>query len=195
MLDSMIRNPRPTRAEVSDIANAVFELASCVMLSGETASGKYPTESLRVMVDTLDAAEGAMDYWRRFTSLAPQPDGTISGAIGHSCCVTAMDLGARAILASTTSGYTAKVISRYKPGCDIVALTTSDAVRRQLSLYWGVRSYLTEPVDSTDKLFEMCARRAAGAGAVQVGDTAIITAGVPVGISGTTNLMKAEVIG
>ena len=118
MLDSMIRNPRPTRAEVSDVANAVFDGTSCVMLSGETASGKYPIEALSTMVNTVTAAEEAIDYWGRFRerSLLPVVSG-ISDAITHSCCLTAMDLNASAILAATRSGYTAKVISRFRPAC------------------------------------------------------------------------------
>lgn len=194
MLDSMIRNPRPTRAEMSDVANAVFEYASCVMLSGETASGKYPAESLKAMEDTIEAAEASMNYWQRFSNAITLPDGTISGAISHSCCLTAMDLGAKAILAATSSGHTARVISRYKPGCGIIALTTSDRVSRQLSLFWGVVPYLTDLADSTDQLFDMCIKRAVRAGAVKQGDTVIITAGVPVNQSGTTNLIKAQIV-
>lgn len=194
MLDSMIRNPRPTRAEVSDIANAVFEFAGCVMLSGETASGKYPAASLRVMVETLNAAENSMEYWRHFLSKRSESDGTISGAISRSCCLTAMDLGARAILAATTSGHTAKMIARYKPGCRIIALTTSERVRRQLSLYWGVRADLIPHAGSTDELIDMCVARGKSTGYIEPGDAVIITAGVPVGVCGTTNLIKAQIV-
>lgn len=191
LLDSMIRNPRPTRAEISDVANAVFESASCVMLSGETASGKYPVESLRAMSDTLLSAERVMQYGKKTRFV---PSGVISDAISHSCCLTATDLGAQAILAATASGHTAKVISRYKPGCEIIALTTTERVRRQLSLFWGVRSYLTPPATSTDELFDMCLETAVKHGDVKSGDIVIITAGVPVGRSGTTNLIKAQVV-
>ena len=139
MLDSMIRNPRPTRAEVSDVANAVFDGTSCVMLSGETASGKYPIEALKTMVDTAVAAEGAIDYWGRFRESALLPGvSSISDAITHSCCLTAMDLGASAILAATKTGYTAKVISRFRPGCPIIAVCQSEKTRRQLAISWGV---------------------------------------------------------
>ena len=196
MLDSMIRNPRPTRAEVSDVANAVFDGTSCVMLSGETASGKYPIEALKTMVDTAVAAEGAIDYWGRFRESALLPGvSSISDAITHSCCLTAMDLGASAILAATKSGYTAKVISRFRPACPIVALCQSEQTRRQLAISWGVHPYLTGEVDSTDRLFSMAVDVARREGAVACGDTVVITAGVPIGISGTTNLIKAQVVG
>ena len=195
MLDSMIRNPRPTRAEVSDVANAVFDGTSCVMLSGETASGKYPIEALKTMVDTAVAAEGAIDYWGRFRENALLPGvSSISDAITHTCCLTAMDLGASAILAATKSGYTAKVISRFRPACPIIAVCQSEKTRRQLAISWGVHPFLTGEVDSTDRLFSMTVDVARKEGAVQPGETVVITAGVPIGKSGTTNLIKAQVV-
>ncbi len=182
MLDSMIRNPRPTRAEVSDVANAVFDGTSCVMLSGETASGKYPIEALSTMVNTVTAAEEAIDYWGRFRerSLLPVVSG-ISDAITHSCCLTAMDLNASAILAATRSGYTAKVISRFRPACPIVALCQNESTRRQLAISWGVHPYLSGEVDSTDRMFSLAVDVARKENAVQIGDTVVITAGVPLG--------------
>ena len=193
MLDSMIRNPRPTRAEVSDVANAVFDGTSCVMLSGETASGKYPIEALKTMADV--AAEGAIDYWGRFRENALLPGvSSISDAITHSCCLTAMDLGASAILAATKSGYTAKVISRFRPGCPIIAVCQSEKTRRQMAISWGVHPYLSGEVDSTDRLFSMAVDVARKEGAVQPGETVVITAGIPIGKSGTTNLIKAQVV-
>ena len=195
MLDSMIRNPRPTRAEVSDVANAVFDGTSCVMLSGETASGKYPIEAVEAMVSTVKAAESAINYWGRFREHSLQPGvSTINDAITHTCCMTAMDLSATAILAPTESGYTAKVISRFRPACPIVAVCQSEKVRRQLAISWGVHSYLTGFVDSTDRLFSMSVEVARKEGAVKCGDTVVITAGVPIGKSGTTNLIKAQVV-
>ena len=195
MLDSMIRNPRPTRAEVSDVANAVFDGTSCVMLSGETASGKYPIEALETMVDTVTAAEHAIDYWGRFRESALLPGvSSISDAITHSCCLTAMDLGASAILAATKTGYTAKVISRFRPGCPIIAVCQSEKTRRQLAISWGVHPLLTGEVDSTDRLFSMTVDVARKEGVVQPGETVVITAGVPIGKSGTTNLIKAQVV-
>lgn len=195
MLDSMIRNPRPTRAEVSDVANAVFDGTSCVMLSGETASGKYPVEALETMTSVVTAAEGAIDYWGRFRERNLLPDvNTINDAITHSCCLTAMDLNATAILAATKSGHTAKVISRFRPECPIIALCQSEKVRRQLAISWGVHAYLSGDVDSTDRLFSLAVEVARKEGAVQVGDTVVITAGVPIGKSGSTNLIKAQVV-
>ncbi len=195
MLDSMIRNPRPTRAEVSDVANAVFDGTSCVMLSGETASGKYPIEALKTMADVAEAAEGAIDYWGRFRENALLPGvSSISDAITHSCCLTAMDLGASAILAATKSGYTAKVISRFRPGCPIIAVCQSEKTRRQMAISWGVHPYLSGEVDSTDRLFSMAVDVARKEGAVQPGETVVITAGIPIGKSGTTNLIKAQVV-
>lgn len=194
MLDSMIRNPRPTRAEVSDVANAVFDGTSCVMLSGETASGKYPVEALETMVDIAMAAEGAIDYWKRFRNTPFDHTTSITDAISHTSCLTAMDLEASAIITPTQSGYTARMISRFRPGCVVAALTTEERVRRQLAISWGVMPYLTGNVDSTDRLFSMCVDSARKEGVVEPGDTVVITAGVPIGKSGSTNLIKAQVV-
>ena len=194
MLDSMIRNPRPTRAEVSDVANAVFDGTSCVMLSGETASGKYPVEALETMVDIALAAEGAIDYWKRFRNTPFDHTTSITDAISHTSCLTAMDLEASAIITPTQSGYTARMISRFRPGCVVAALTTEERVRRQLAISWGVMPYLTGNVDSTDRLFSLCVDSARKEGVVEPGDTVVITAGVPIGKSGSTNLIKAQVV-
>jgi len=195
MLDSMMRNPRATRAEISDVANAVFDGASCVMLSGETASGKYPMEALQTIVKTVTAAEEATNYWGRFRKTAYKTSGSINDAISHSCCLTAMDLSASAILTATSSGRTARMISRYRPACPIVALTTSEAARRKLAISWGVYPFLSESVDSTDRLFLLCVECARANGMVQPGQTVVITAGVPIGKSGSTNLIKAQTVG
>jgi pyruvate kinase len=194
MLDSMMRNPRPTRAEVSDVANAVFDGASCVMLSGETASGKYPLEALHTMVEIAKEAEAATNYWGRFRENRIPPEPNINTAITHACCMTAMDLHAKAILTGSKSGHTARMISRFRPDCPIVALTLDEKVRRQLALVWGVHPFLTGSVDSTDRLFSMCAECAWKERLVEPGDTVVITAGVPIGKSGSTNLIKAHVI-
>ena len=194
MLDSMIRNPRPTRAEVSDVANAVFDGTSCVMLSGETASGRHPVEALQTMVSIVEAAEEGIDYWKRFRNGVFDHTSNISDAISHTSCLTAMDLGAAAILAATQSGYTARMISRFRPGCAVAALTTEERVRRQLAISWGVVPFLSGNVDSTDRLFSLCADTAKKEGLVQPGDTVVITAGVPLSSSGTTNLIKAQVV-
>ena len=194
MLDSMMRNPRATRAEVSDVANAVFDGASCLMLSGETASGKYPIEALQCMVQVATEAEENINYWGRFRSNRIPPEPTINTAITHSCCMTAMDLNAKAILAATQSGHTARMIARFRPACPIAAMTVTEKVRRQLALVWGVYPFLTGSVDSTDRLFSLCAECAWKERIVDDGDTVVITAGVPIGQSGSTNLIKAQVI-
>ena len=194
MLDSMIRNPRPTRAEVSDVANAVFDGTSCVMLSGETASGKYPLEAVATMVDTIKAAEQATDYWGRFRKVEFTPGRSINDAVTHSCCLTAMDLEADAILTPTQTGHTARMISRFRPACPIVAFTTTERARRQLAISWGVKPVLAGYVDSTDRLFSMCVQSALKEGLVESGQMVVITAGIPIGHSGSTNLIKAQVV-
>ena len=194
MLDSMMRNPRPTRAEVSDVANAVFDGTGCVMLSGETAGGKYPVESLTAMVGIVTEAEQSIDYWRRFQKQRITPASNINDAITHTCCLTAMDLNATAILAATSSGRTARMICRFRPACPVAALTMHEKVRRQLAICWGVIPLLTGEVNSTDRIFSLSAEVARKEGLVKNGDTVVITAGVHLGKSGSTNLIKAQVI-
>ena len=194
MLDSMMRNPRPTRAEVSDVANAVFDGTGCVMLSGETAGGKYPVESLTAMVGIVTEAEQSIDYWRQFQKQRIIPASNINDAITHTCCLTAMDLNAKAILAATSSGRTARMICRFRPACPVAALTMHEKVRRQLAICWGVIPFLTGEVNSTDRIFSLSAEVARKEGLVRNGDTVVITAGVPLGKSGSTNLLKAQVI-
>jgi len=194
MLDSMMRNPRPTRAEVSDVANAVFDGTSCVMLSGETAGGKYPIEALTAMAGIVEEAESSISYWRQFQKQRVLPASNINDAITHTCCLTAKDLDAKAILAATNSGRTARMICRFRPACPVAALTMNEKVRRQLSICWGVIPFLTGEVNSTDRIFSLSAEVALKEGLVENGDTVVITAGVPLGKSGSTNLIKAQVI-
>ncbi|MBD5162592.1 MAG: pyruvate kinase [Oscillibacter sp.] len=194
MLDSMMRNPRPTRAEVSDVANAVFDGTSCVMLSGETASGKYPVEALAAMVGIVTEAENAIDFWKQFNQDQHAGNGNINDAITHTCCLTAKDLDAKAILTATNSGHTARMIARFRPACPVAALTMYEKVRRQLAVYWGVIPFLAGEVNSTDRIFSLCAEVALKEGLVKDGDTVVITAGVPLGRTGSTNLLKAHVI-
>lgn len=194
MLDSMIRNPRPTRAEVSDVANAVFDYASCVMLSGETASGKYPSEALQTMARTVEEAESHIDYQKRFREEHFSVDGSVTNAISHAGCAAAFDLKANAILTVTHAGKTARMISRFKPSCPICAATVSEKVCRQLRLSWGVYPTITAPAANTDELFAAAVEACKRVGYLHDGDLAVITAGVPVGRSGTTNLLKVEVI-
>ncbi len=195
MLDSMIHNPRPTRAEVSDVANAVYDGTCCVMLSGETASGKYPFDSLKTMVDIVREAEEGMDYWKKFQKgLAASSNSGISDAVTRTCCLMAPDLGAAAILTATQSGYTARLISRFHPACPIIALSPQPEVCRQLSIVWGVQAFRSREFASTDEVFIRCGDTALEKGLVKRGDTVVITSGVPVGRTGTTNLIKAEVL-
>ena len=194
MLDSMIRNPRPTRAEVSDVANAVFDGTSCVMLSGETASGKYPIEALTAMAEIVTEAEGAAGYWRTFKEFDLVPAPSISDAITHTSVITAKDLNAAAILTATASGGTARLISRFRPACPVVALTMHEKVRRQLALCWGTIPVLTGEVTSTDRIMAMACEMAVKEGLVKKGDTVVITAGVPLGHASETNLLRAHVI-
>ena len=194
MLDSMMRNPRPTRAEVSDVANAVFDGTSCVMLSGETAGGKYPLEALTAMVSIVEEAEQSIHYWRQFEKRRVIPASNINDAITHTCCLTAKDLEAKAILAATNSGRTARMICRFRPACPVAALTMHEKVRRQLAICWGVIPFLTGEVTSTDRIFSLSAEVALKERLVQNGDTVVITAGVPMGKSGSTNLIKAAIV-
>ena len=194
MLDSMIRNPRPTRAEVSDVANAVFDGTSCVMLSGETANGHYPIEALNARVGIVEEAEQSIHYWRRFEKRIELSASNIDDAITHSCCLTARDLDAKAILVATSSGHTAQMICRFRPACPVAAMTMHEKVRRQQAISWGIIPFLTGEVTSTDRIFSMCAEVALKERLVQNGDTVVITAGVPLGRSGSTNLRKAQIV-
>ncbi len=194
MLDSMIRNPRPTRAEVSDVANAVFDGTSCVMLSGETASGKYPLLALRAMDSIVTEAEDAIDFWQKFRDDHLVPENNINDAITHSCCLTAKDLDARAIVTATNSGHTARMISRFRPACPVVAMTMFEKVRRQMAICWGVIPVLTGEVNSTDRIFSLSAETALKEGVADDGDVIVVTAGVPLGKAVATNLLKAHVI-
>ena len=194
MLDSMMRNPRPTRAEVSDVANAVYDGTGCVMLSGETAGGKYPVEALQAMVGIVTETENAIDYWKQFQKQRVLPASNINDAITHTCCLTAKDLNAKAILAATNSGRSARMICRFRPACPIAAITMHEKVRRQLNISWGVTPYLAGEVNSTDRIFSLSAEVALKEKLVENGDTVVITAGVPLGKIGSTNLIKAQVI-
>ncbi len=192
MLDSMIRNPRPTRAEVSDVANAIFEGADCVMLSGETASGSYPFAALKTMVDTIEHAEASMAPWERFRTLSADPHPPVDDAIAHACCTTAMDLSAAAIVTMTRSGHTARNISRYRPGCPILALTPSEQVRRQLALLRGVVPIRSKEADTTDELIALTV--SAALDYAEPGNAVVITAGIPLGRAAHTNLIHAAVL-
>lgn len=195
MLDSMQRNPRPTRAEASDVANAIIDGTDAIMLSGETASGEYPAESVSTMHNIALKTESAMDHKQILTNRSKVVDMTITDAISQSVTHTAMNLGVSAIITSTESGHTARMISKYRPKAPIVAVTVSERVNRQLSLVWGVQATIGSRANSTDEMLEIAIDRGLKSRLFQRGSRVIITAGVPVGESGTTNLMKVHVIG
>lgn len=195
MLDSMMRNPRPTRAEASDVANAIYDGTSAIMLSGETAAGKYPIESIEMMAKAAEKAENSLNYWKRFTSVNYDMMQSVTNAISHATCTTAMDLKAAAIITVTQTGHTARMISRFKPACPIVATTVSERVQRQLALSWGVIPYIVEEASSTDEMFDSGVEKALESGLVRNGDLVAITAGVPIGVSGTTNILKVHIVG
>ncbi len=195
MLDSMIRNPRPTRAEVSDVANAILDGTSAIMLSGETAAGKYPIESLVMMDNIARQTEKTIDFWERFNTAKYEMVTSVANAISHATCTTAMDLKAGAIVAVTISGRTARLISRFRPACPIIATTTCERSHRQLSMSWGVHPYLVDQVETTEDTFELGIEKAIESGAVSNGDIVVITGGSPIGVSGTTNILKVQTIG
>lgn len=195
MLDSMIKNPRPTRAETTDVANAIYDGTSAIMLSGESAVGKHPVEAVQTMTSIALTTEGDIDYKREFDNFYPESGGKdITSAISHATVTTAHDLNASAIITVTKSGTTARMISKFRPQTDIVGATINQKVWRQLSLSWGVKPVLCQLKDNTDELFDHAVDVTVKAGAAKKGDTVVITAGIPLGMSGTTNMLKVHKI-
>ena len=195
MLDSMMKNPRPTRAEATDVANAIYDGTSAIMLSGETAAGKYPVESLKTMIKIAERAEDDIDYVKRFFNRDSVLNPDITSAISHATCTTAIDLGAAAIVTVTKSGKTARMISKYRPKCPIIGCTPIEKVSRQLNLSWGVCPIVIPEEDNTDDLFEHSVEAAKREKYVRDGEVVVITAGVPLGVAGTTNLIKVHIVG
>ncbi|UOY94282.1 pyruvate kinase [Ectobacillus sp. JY-23] len=196
MLDSMQRNPRPTRAEASDVANAIFDGTDAIMLSGETAAGLYPVESVKMMATIASRVERSLQYQDIFRKRMKEAKASITDAISQSVAHAAMTLDVAAIVAPTESGYTAKMISKYRPKSPIVAVTSDERVCRKLALVWGVQAYLAnEKATSTDEMLDTAIHTGMEAGIIGFGDTVVITAGVPIGETGTTNLMKIHVVG
>lgn len=195
MLDSMMKNPRPTRAEATDVANAIYDGTSAIMLSGETAAGLYPIESVETMVRIAVRAEEDIDYRGRFFKREQSKREDVTNAISHATCTTAYDLNAAAVITVTKSGKTARMISKYRPEVPIIGGTTSPTVYRQMNLSWGVTPILMEDKESTDELFLHAVEVAQRENLVASGDLVVITAGVPLGISGTTNLLKVHIVG
>ncbi len=193
MLESMINNPRPTRAEITDVANAIYDGTSAIMLSGETAMGKHPVEAVKTMALIAKTTEDDIDYVEQFEMLSPRgAKRDITSAISHATVTTAHDLNASAIITVTKSGTTARQISKFRPECPIISATTSDKVRRQNNLSWGVIPVMCEEKSNTDELFQHAVDVAVKTGIIGRGDVVVITAGIPLGQSGTTNMLKVH---
>lgn len=190
MLESMIKNPRPTRAETTDIANAIYDGTTAIMLSGESAAGKYPIEAVKTMARIAERTEQDIDYGGRMKKRENIDSFDVTTAISHATCTTAMDLKAAAIITVTISGFTAGMIARYKPSCPIIACSVSPRICRQLSLSWGVIPVWIARENTADDLFDEAVRAAEGAGYIKKGDKVVLTAGVPLGISGKTNMIR-----
>lgn len=190
MLDSMIHNPRPTRAEVTDVANAIYDGTTAIMLSGESAAGQYPIEAVKTMARIAERAEQDIDYGARMKRREDGQTLDVTTAISHATCTTAMDLKAAAIITVTMSGFTASMISRFKPECPIIGCSVLPRVCRQLNLMWGVIPIKIEEKETTMGLFDEAAKAALEKGIVKKGDTVVVTAGVPLGIQGKTNMIR-----
>ncbi|CAH2214837.1 pyruvate kinase [Tepidibacter aestuarii] len=193
MLDSMIRNPRPTRAEVTDVANAIYDGTDAIMLSGETAAGRYPTEAVRTMALIAKRTEESLDY-NNILKSKKLNQVNVTNAISHATCTTAIDLKASAIVTATSSGHTARMVSKFRPQAPIVAATNCKKAMRRLALSWGVYPVLTGSATSTDEVIDNSIETALEAGYIKNGELVVITAGVPVGVTGTTNLIKVHVV-
>jgi pyruvate kinase len=195
MLDSMMRNPRPTRAEASDVANAIFDGTDCIMLSGETANGKYPVEAVRTMARMAEAAESQLNYEAALKKKRKAHIPNVPNAISLATCNTAMELNAAAIITATQSGHSAKIVSKYRPECPIIAVTPYENVAKKLAVIWGVYPIVAEKVETTDELINKSANIALESGLVKKGDLVVIAAGIPVNYVGSTNMMKVHVVG
>lgn len=194
MLDSMVNNPRPTRAETADVANAIYDGTSAIMLSGETAAGKYPVEAVITMDKIAKRTEADINYKQRFDNLERENKTDVTDAISHATCATAHDLNSKAIVTVTMTGRTAKMVSRYRPASDIIACTMDESVNRQLNLSWGVTPILIDEKKDTFDLFDHAIDEVKKLGYINKGDVTVITAGVPLGTSGTTNMLKVQVV-
>ena len=195
MLESMIKNPRPTRAETTDVANAVYDGTSAIMLSGETAAGAYPVEAVKTMVRIAERTERDVDYRKRFFLWEREANPDVTDAICHATCTTALDLNATAIVTVTKSGRSARMISRYRPMSDIISCATTEKVCRQLALSWGVTPLLIKEEKDAYVLFDKAIAAAQKKGLLREGDLTVITSGIPIGISGTTNMIKVQIAG
>lgn len=194
MLESMMKNPRPTRAEITDVANAIYDGTSAIMLSGETAAGDYPVEAVKTMALIAETTEKNINYISRFDRAEHDPNATTTDAISHATVTTAHDLDAAAIITVTKTGKTARMISKYRPDCPIVGFTTDETACRQLNMSWGILPGIVEEKTNTDELIDHAVETALKYGYIDHGDLVVLTAGVPLGVSGTTNLLKVQVV-
>ena len=195
MLDSMMENPRPTRAEITDVANAIYDGTSAIMLSGETAAGKYPLEAVRTMDAIAVRTESDINYEKRMKNAAVGKHLSIAAATAHAACTTAMDIGADAVITVSKSGATARLVSQFRPGTPVIACLLDEHVQRHLALAWGVTSIMMPYADNTDDLIDQAVKAACEAGFVSQGDLVVLTAGLPAGVPGTTNMIKVHLVG
>jgi len=195
MLESMVNNPRPTRAEASDVANAIFDGTDAIMLSGESAKGAYPVEAVETMVKIAQKVEASINYKEEFANHSQRSFKNVTDAITHATCTTANNLNASAIVTVTNSGFTAKKVAKHRPNAPILALTLTDYVRRQLNIVWGCYPYMTSKVAvEVNELFDLASTAVLSKGFGVSGDAIVIVAGVPVGLAGTTNTLKAHIL-
>ena len=194
MLDSMMENPRPTRAEITDVANAIYDGTSAIMLSGETAAGKYPVDAVRTMDAIARKTEANIDCSKRVKNTG-KGHLSVTAATAHAACTTALDIGADAILTVSQRGVTAQMVSRFRPRTTVVALLLDEQVRRQMALYWGVEPLTMPYASNTDELVDFAVKAAEDAGIIKQGDLVVVTAGVPVGVAGTTNMIRVCQVG
>jgi pyruvate kinase len=194
MLESMITNPRPTRAEITDVANAIYDGTSAIMLSGETAAGKHPVEAVKTMALIAETTEKDINYISRLSKRTVPSGKNLTNAIAHAAVTTAHDLGAKAVITVTKSGSTAKDLSKYRPSCMIIGCTPSETVLRQMSLSWGVVPILMDEEESTDALFSAAIDASRKHGLIEKDDIVVITAGIPLGVAGNTNMLKVDKI-
>lgn len=195
MLDSMIRNPRPTRAEATDVANAIIDGTDAIMLSGESANGLYPIEAVRVMSRIANTTEDSLLFTKPPRDIIDQAASSITDAISQAVCGIGREIGADAIITTTTSGFTARMVSRNRPKLPIYAITHEERTVRRLALVWGIRSLLCPPYESTDEMLYMAEKVVVEKGLLKDGDKVVITAGIPIGISGQSNLLKVHIVG
>ncbi len=190
MLESMITNPKPTRAEITDVANAIYDGTSAIMLSGEPAAGKHPVEAVRTMALIAETTEKDINYISRLSKRPVSIEKNQTNAISHAAVTTAHDIGAKAVITVTKSGSTARNLSKFRPSCMIIGCTPSETVLRQMNMSWGVLPVLMDEKQSTDELFDSAIKAAVDAGYIVKSDVVVLTAGIPLGIAGTTNMLK-----